>query len=448
MTNSLTRTARGSVLAVTLGVMGALGLPAQAAITWPGASGDPDNPEPSRDYRKGYNQGKKACADQPIDCEVMLEDVVANPGWGETEPNDHMAIADRLKPGVFYKGNTLDEADQDWYYLNTTQPNRNLVVSFMGDQADYTNTAGWLIHLHDPNGNVIATFDSLSSGEGNVFRYADDLPVLPKTPKSLAKVFVHTLGNPGRYYLSVVSKEEEGVQRAYHIAAMISDSNQLAPQPDSNFHDAETEVNDLQELADKLRSNVPMFGTFGRRLSPVVIPPSPPQFEIQYFYDNCDPMDIATIPPGLDSCECSDPLNPVSGYTCVAEQVKVPGTGNDRPTYVAAYEYDTDWFFYRSEGNEQLRFELCAKAPCDFARVHLRVLFINDSMVIVDTPIQPGQTFDFGVVQAGTYYFKLSPEPTDGPVVDPESGVHTVDDLTGPYNFMLRSTGLPTNGGE
>ncbi|WP_419614582.1 hypothetical protein, partial [Thiolapillus sp.] len=58
----------------------------------------------------------------------------------------------------------------------------------------------------------------------------------------------------------------------------------------------------------------------------------------------------------------------------------------------------------------------------------------------------PGWSYDFGIVKSGTYYFELSPEPVDGPKVDPDTGVHTVDDLTGPYNFLLRSTKLPPNG--
>ncbi|WP_295513512.1 hypothetical protein [Thiolapillus sp.] len=111
-----------------------------------------------------------------------------------------------------------------------------------------------------------------------------------------------------------------------------------------------------------------------------------------------------------------------------------------------AYDYDNDWFKYRSEGNEQLHFEMCAKGSCNFARVHLRVLYINGSVVLINGPIQPGWSYDFGIVKSGTYYFELSPEPVDGPKVDPDTGVHTVDDLTGPYNFLLRSTKLPPNG--
>ena len=173
VTNSLSKTARWSALAMAMGILSTISLNAEAAVNWPGVKPDPDNPEPSKDYEDGYAKGKKDCVRDPIGCEVMLEDVVANPGWGETEPNDHINSADYLKQGIFYKGNSLDAFDKDWYFVETDKPNQNLVVSFMGDQADYTNTAGWIINIHDSNGNVIASFDSTSSGTGNVTRNED-----------------------------------------------------------------------------------------------------------------------------------------------------------------------------------------------------------------------------------------------------------------------------------
>ncbi len=436
VTKSLTKTARWSALAVTVGLLTTFSSPGVTAINWPGGGGDEENPKPSKEYSRGYKKGQNDCVGSPIDCGVMLEDVVANPGWGETEPNDHIGSADHLKTGIFYKGNSLDKFDRDWYFVETEKPNQNLVVSFMGDQADYTNTGGWIIRVHDSNGNVIASFDSTSSGTGNVTRNADDEMVLAKTPMSLAKVLVHTLGNAGRYYLSVESNEDAGAERAYHIAAMISESDQIAPNPDTNFHDAETEVNDTQELADPLRSNVHMFGTFGRKWVNFFVEA---ENNLEYFYKNCDPSDISSIPLGKDNCDCN-PDNVPPG-TCRAVS---KGEGE----WQYAYDYDNDWFYYKTDGNEQLKFEMCAKGQCDFERVHLRVLYINSSVVIINTPIKPGQTFDFGALEPGTYYFELSPEPTDGPDVDPDTGVHTVDDLTGPYNFVLRSTGLPTNGGN
>jgi hypothetical protein len=436
VTKSLTKTAHWSVLVLSMGLLGTASMPGKAAIYWPGGIGDPNNPKPSKDYRNGYEKGKKDCQKAPIDCGVMLEDTVANPGWGETEPNDHIHTADYLKTGIFYKGNSLDANDRDWYFVESDKPNQNLVISFMGDQADYTDTAGWIIGIYDSNGNLIASFISDRSGTGNVTRYADDEVVLAKIPMSQAKVLVHTLGNAGRYYISVASNEENGAERAYHIAAMISESDQITPNPDTNFHDAETEINDTKEMADPLRSNVHMFGTFGRKWHSFFIPA---EDNVEYYYPGCDPSDIATIPPGKDNCVCNP--DAVSPGTCASRS---KGEGE----WKYAYDYDNDWFYYKSDGNEQLTFEMCAKGQCDFARVHLRVIYIDDSTVIINTPIKPGQTFDFGVVSPGTYYIELSPEPTDGPDVDPETGVHTVDDLTGPYNFVLRSTGLPTNGGK
>ncbi len=463
MKNSLHKTARWSALAVAMGVMSILSVQSQATINWPGGTGDPS--KPSKSYKEGYNAGLEDCIEMPKDCGVLLEDVVANPGWGETEPNDHMAAADRLLLNRFYKGNSLDKFDKDWYYVGATKPNQNLVISFLGDQADYTNTAGWVVEVRDRNGNVLAAFDSTTSGPGNVYRNGDkeeDIvdpsePILAKTPLSDAKIILVTLGNAGRYYISVASQEDKGEQRAYHIAAMISESDQISPNPDTNFFDTETEINDTQDAADPLRSNVHMFGTFGRKMVKWFTPSTPPEYELNYLYRNCDPMDVSTMPLGLDTCECDISNNPVvppnpntSDQTpagaCEATQVLVPGTGTDTGSWNYAYDYDNDWFEYRSEGNEQLHFEMCAKGNCDFARVHLRVIYINDAVVLINGPIQPGWSYDFGAVGPGTYFFELSPEPVDGPQVDPETGIHTVDDLTGPYNFLLRSTKLPPHG--
>jgi len=199
----------------------------------------------------------------------------AMPGWGETEPNDNPGAADRLFLNRFYQANTLDKFDTDWYYVGSLRPNQNLIISFLGDQENYTDTAGWVVKIHDPNGNIIAAFDSLSSGQGNVYRPGDNEndvvdpnePLLAKTPLSDAKIIVATLGNPGRYFISVESNEEDaGAERGYHIAAMISESDQISPNPDTNFSDVETENNDTQELADPLHSNVHMFGVFGRKI--------------------------------------------------------------------------------------------------------------------------------------------------------------------------------------
>lgn len=464
MKNSLNKTARWSALVVAMGVVGLMSAQSQAAINWPGGTGDPD--KKSKQYKKGYKKGQKDCVNTPKDCEVLLEDVVANPGWGETEPNDHMAAADRLHLNRFYKGNSLDKFDQDWYFVGTSKPNQNLIINFLGDQADYTATEGWIVEVRDRNGNVIASFDSTTSGPGNVVRNGDNKedvvdpnePVLAKTPLSNAKIMLTTLGNAGRYYITVSSKEDAGTELAYHIAAMISASDQISPNPDTNFFDTETEINDTQDAADPLRSNVHMFGTFGRKMVKWFTPAKPAEYELKYFYKLCNPMHVDTIPLGLDTCECditSDPVvpenpnnvpNQTPSGACEARTVLVPGTGTDEGSWSHAYDYDNDWFKYRSEGNEQLHFEMCAKGNCDFARVHLRIIYVNNSVVLIDGPIQPGWSYDFGITEPGTYFFELSPEPVDGPQVDPDTGVHTVDDLTGPYNFLLRSTKLPPNG--
>ena len=482
MKNSLNKTARWSTLVLAMGIMSAISVQGLAAINWPGGGGNNDTTKKSKDYKRGYKTGQQDCVKAPKDCKVLLEDVVANPGWGETEPNDNPGAADRLFLNRFYKGNSLDKFDRDWYYVGSLKPNQNLIINFLGDQANYTATTGWIVKVHDSNGNVIAAFDSTSTGPGNVSRPGDnpddviklDDPILAKTPLSNAKIILVTLGNPGRYYISVETNDEDlGANRSYHIAAMISESNQVSPNPDTNFSDVETEINDTQETADPLRSNVHMFGVFGRKIVNFFTPPGPPEYEIGWFYKDCNPLNISTMPAGQNTCKCDTSNNPVvpdnpnidtdpalpgiqpgplpPSNACEARRVQVPGTGTDTGTWDSAFDYDNDWFKFVSSGNEQLKFEMCAKGTCDFTRVHLKVIYVNDSEILINTPITPGWTFDFGVVRSGTYFFELSPEPVDGEGdgagnVDPSSGIHIVDDLTGPYNFVLRSTKLPPNG--
>ncbi|WP_293690351.1 hypothetical protein, partial [Thiolapillus sp.] len=92
MKNSLNKTARWSALVMAMGVMGLISAQSQAAINWPGGTGDPN--KKSKNYKKGYKKGQKDWVGTPKDCGVLLEDVIPVPGWGETEPNDHMAAAD------------------------------------------------------------------------------------------------------------------------------------------------------------------------------------------------------------------------------------------------------------------------------------------------------------------------------------------------------------------
>ncbi len=436
-------------------------LSAQAGVNWPvGGGGQGDQ---SKQYKEGYQKGKSDCRKAPIDCQVNLEDVMALQGWGETEPNDSPSQADYLKPGVFYAGNTLDGSDQDWYFVDTSESNTNLVVSFIGDQNNYTDTAGWVIEIRDGLGNLLAAFDSEATGNGNVTRSENDPVELPKEPVTQARYLIHTLGNAGRYYVVVRANDTGvGVDRAYHIAAMLADSRLVAPNPDTNFHDVETEPNDDQMHADAVRSNVPMFGAFGRRMVKIEIPPQPPETQINYYYVGCDPTRVVTMPAGQDDCTCDlTSIDPTTGDiappnpntasqapadACYAKTEQVGGT--DSSTWEYAYDYDDDWFVYDADTSEQIRLEMCSAGDCEFARVHVRVEEAATGALLVEGPIQPGETFTFGASAGGRYFIGLYPEPVNGPQVDPDTGVVTVDDLVGPYNFTLVGTGLPPQGGN
>lgn len=467
MKSSVKKKARLATLVTALGLAIAPAMQAQADIFWPGGN-KADDKEKSKQYKKGFKDGQEDCRQAPRPCGVLIEDVVADAGYGETEPNDHIVNADGMVLGQFYHANSFDIYDEDWFSVVTDKPNMNLTLNFLGDPADYANTAGWIIEVRDIHGNIIAAFNSEADGnQGATPTPLDptEEPAVPNSPLSNAKVTLVTLGNAGTYYISVTPflKESvgknppaDGTWRAYSIAALLSDSGQTSPNPDTNFFDTETEPNDEQNLADPLRSNVHMFAVFDKTPVRQFIPPKPPEFEIKYFYKQCDPLDPSTIPAGLATCECDltadpFPINPnmappdnaAPGKACEAKEVLKPGTGDDSGKWIAAFNYEEDWFTYSSPGGEALSFQICAKGDCGFTIAHLRISHAGN-VTIYDGPVTPGFVYNMGAGLPGSYYFQFTPEATGK--IDAETGVFEVHDLSGPYNFLLRATGLKPGG--
>ena len=94
--------------------------------------------------------------------------MIKDQGYGETEPNDHIINADGLLLGRFYHANSFDQFDEDWYYITTDKKNQKLTVHFLGDSGNYADTTGWVIRIRDLKGNVIAAFDSSTTGGAGI----------------------------------------------------------------------------------------------------------------------------------------------------------------------------------------------------------------------------------------------------------------------------------------
>ncbi len=453
--NSLKKTARWSALAVAMGIMSVSGFQAQAAIFWPGATGDTNK---VTDYQEGYDTAQQDCRYAPQPCGVKLYPMTKEQGYGETEPNDHILNADGLLLGQFYHGNTLGAFDEDWYHVVTDKPSQKLTVYFLADAGNFTDTAGWIIQVRDLNGNIIAAFDTTAGSGGGSGGEEEDagIPgdvtpdVADASPVDSAKITEVTLGKVGTYYISVKSNEEAGQLRGYNIAATLENTGQVTANPDENRFDTETEPNDDKANADPLRSNVAMVGVFDRTLIKRIEVETPAKTEYIYLYEGCDATVPATVPAGQTDCTCDITNNPVvpanqntvgqsPAEACYAEPKITPA----ETKYVGIFDYDTDTYVYHSEGNEQLRIQICTRTDCQFDKVHLRVNKDNTGIVLMEGPVVPGQVIDLGAALQGDYYFEFTAEE-EGVVSD--TGDSEVSELIGPYDILLMSTKMSPHG--
>ena len=473
--NSLKKTVRWSTLAVAMGVLTIPVFQADAAIYWPGGTG---NTNKDKDFLEGYEAGTQDCLDTPIACGVQLYPMIKEQGYGETEPNDHILNADGLLLGQFYHANSLGAFDEDWFYVTTDKPSQKLTVYFLADPGNFTDTAGWIIRVRDLNGNIIAAFDSATSSGGGETGGDDGTGTAEDTsPVDSAKITEVTLGKTGTYYISVMSKENAGDYRGYNIAARLENTGQVTANPDENRFDTETEPNDFTHQADPLRSDVAMVGMFGRTLLKKTKITTPASVEYQYLYKGCTGPKLAdSTSPWYgfndNSCECDvtkdpnanppDPLDPVhpdptdvdppggSGaaippgeednpdFACYANEIFIPA----ETEWMGIFTYDTDIYSYTSEGNEQLRIQICTRTECTFEKVHLKVHLGDTQIILMDGPIEPGQVIDLGTPFPGEYFFTFTAEKTG---ILSDTGDPQVIDLTGPYDVLLMSTGMPNS---
>ncbi|WP_456407341.1 hypothetical protein [Thiolapillus sp.] len=465
MKNSLKKTARWSTLALAMGIMNIPAFQAQAAINWPGGTGDKNK---DTEFQEGFDAGQEDCRNAPQPCGVKIHPMTKKVGYGETEPNDHILNADGLLLGQFYHANSLGTFDEDWYHVVTDKPNQKLTVYFLGDEGNFTETAGWVIQVRDLNGNIIAAFDTTTPGAGTEGGEEGGEAPLNVSPVDAAKITEVTLGKLGTYYISVKPKAGataspkageggsggSGELRGYNIAINLENTGQVTANPDDNRFDTETEPNNDKANADPLRSNVAMTGVFNRTLLRRETVTTPAVTEIEYFYKDCKVDDISTIPSGLTSCECDltsvdsngdiVPPNPntssqAPGDACEARTITTPA----ETKIVGVFDYDPDVYVYHSEGNEQLRIQICTRTDCQFDKVHLRVNKDNTGIVLMEGPIEPGQTIDLGAALQGDYYFEFTAEE-EGVISD--TGDSQVSELLGPYDLLLMSTKFSPHG--
>ena len=124
---------------------------------------------------------------------------------------------------------------------------------------------------------------------------------------------------------------------------------------------------------------------------------------------------------------------------CWAKATTIPA----QTKYVGVFNYDKDVFVYHSDGNEQLRLQICTRTECQFEKVHLRINKDDTAIVIMEGPVVPGQVIDLGAALQGDYYFEFSAEE-EGVVSD--TGDSTVSELLGSYDVLLMGTKFSPHG--
>ena len=197
--------------------------------------------------RKAYNSGVTAgtewCKTNPQECGILLEACMADPTFGETEPNDNIVSADPLVLDTKFWGQSYGPLDQDWFYTITDKANQTLTINF---SIPGGTPAGWTISIRDAAGNIFTEFDT--SAVGTV------------TTADGAITYRATLGLVGTYYIVLKTTGGTPQYEPYNLAVILQDSPLETPNFVVGFHDVEVEPDNVPGKANQLASGVAMYG--------------------------------------------------------------------------------------------------------------------------------------------------------------------------------------------
>ncbi len=201
--------------------------------TTPDTQQPPDLVVGQCDYAATEAEAVEACKTDPAACGITLEDVLGQVLFGETEPNDQMFSADPLTPDVPITGQLYSNTDVDWFFIETTHTNTIMSLSFPSQAASY------LISVHDNAGNLLAS---------------------ATTPQAQSYAFDVTLAHAGVHYIKVETAGLGYTDNIYKMLMGLETTGHSDEQLPYNFHDVETEPNDLFSRADLLVSNYAVTG--------------------------------------------------------------------------------------------------------------------------------------------------------------------------------------------
>lgn len=207
--------------------------PANPTQPDPGPDDTPDIVIGQCDYTQVEADTVETCKTDPASCGITLEDLLGQILFGETEPNDQMFSADPMTVDVPITGQLYNATDVDWFYVETTYTNTVLSLSFPSQPVSY------LISVYDNAGNLMAS---------------------ATTPVEQSYAFDATLANAGVHYITVETATTGYTDNIYQILMSLETTGNSDEQLPYNFHDVETERNDLFSTADLLVSNYGVIG--------------------------------------------------------------------------------------------------------------------------------------------------------------------------------------------
>lgn len=321
-------------------------------------------------YPEGYAQGfidrAPVCAADPKSCGVTLAACVPDATYGETEPNDNLITADPLTLEANFWAQLYGAEDQDWFWTESDDANQNLIVNF--------SVPEWLID--EAQGQSLVNGDpaiwnvSVRDAAGNVF--ANFNTNVPGGIESTAYSVTYnvTLGLEGTYYLVVKPVEPgQGNAYSYAIAAFLQDTDLDNDQWIAGFYDSEIEPNDWPANATRLATGVSMYGLINLTFNQVVPDPEDPE-KMQWA------------------------------------------------------QGESDWFVYRSNGNEIITLVMCAREECAAGDWLLEVYDRATASAIeagasreqvvpllaanTDNTDDPTATYRLGLEDADDYFLRIS----------------------------------------
>lgn len=150
----------------------------------------------------------------------------------EVEPNNHIAAAVPIEPGIPVSGQLFSLEDEDWFALQNTQPDSLVNIEIP------VSPSVWQIAILDESGNVLEVRESSTEQE---------------------RLYTSRLEKTGTFYIVISTVDDSRDNYTFNITGDALQGS-IERNPNANFHDVEIEFNDTLAQASALNSAVRIFG--------------------------------------------------------------------------------------------------------------------------------------------------------------------------------------------